>query len=47
MRLSIRNQLLLGFAATLLLTVVVSAVGISQAPGLSGMPVSGHRSSAR
>src|SRR5258708_24415069 len=35
MKLSIRNQLLLGFAATLLLTVVVGVVGISQASALN------------
>src|SRR5438552_1867296 len=35
MRLNLRNQLLLGFAATLLLTLVVSAVGISQASALN------------
>ena len=35
MKLSIRNQLLLGFASTLLLMVLVSAVGISQASALN------------
>jgi len=35
MKLSIRNQLLFGFAGTLLLMVVVSAVGISQASVLN------------
>ena len=36
MKLSIRTQLLLGFAAALLLTIVVSWVGISQASVLDG-----------
>ena len=35
MKISIRNQLLLAFAATLLLTVAVSWVGISQAGALN------------
>src|SRR5882762_7354166 len=35
MQLSIRNQLLLAFAVTLLLTVAVSWVGISQASALN------------
>src|SRR5437870_1720593 len=36
MKLSIRTQLLLGFAGTLVLTVVVGVVGISQASVLDG-----------